>query len=142
MKKIAFLLVVAVALMGSGCNSNSNSKSGDQGERGPGNFNSEAMVDRQIEQIKETLDLSKKQEKQMREVLNNGMDKMMEMRNTMKEGGGFEGMREKMQQIREEQNKEVKEILSEEQWLQYDKIAKERRGRWGQGRRGGQGGAE
>jgi len=47
-------------------------------------------------------------------------------------------MREKMQQMREEQNQKIKAVLSEDQFTKYEQIQKERRERMRQG--GGPGG--
>lgn len=124
-------MVIATA-----CNQGSKNNS-NQGN-GPGNFNQEALVDRQMEQLNEALELTAKQEKQMRTVMQEGFETMGKMREEMQNGGGFEGMRERMQELREEQNKKVKTILSEEQWVKYQEIEKERRAQRGQGRRGGQ----
>lgn len=42
------------------------------------------------------------------------MKKMSEWRENIRDGGGMEGMREKMMEVREEQNKKMKEILTNE----------------------------
>jgi Spy/CpxP family protein refolding chaperone len=47
-------------------------------------------------------------------------------------------MREKMQQMREEQNQKIKAVLSEEQFTKYEQIQQERRERMRQNG-GGQG---
>jgi hypothetical protein len=47
--------------------------------------------------------------------------------------GDFEAMRPAMVELRDNQNAELKEILSEEQFAQYQKWQKENRGRRGRG---------
>jgi hypothetical protein len=137
MKKVVFSFMVLVAVLATACNNqSSNSSSGDSSggdrEGGRGNFNAEEMVDRQMSQMKETLDLSGKQEKQMRAIIMDGFDEMQKMREQA--GDNREGMREQMQKMREEQNVKIKAILSEEQLEKYNTYEEERRGRRGQGR--------
>jgi len=145
MNRIVFVIMVLVAALATSCNQGSKSNSqqnfGPGGGMGPGNFDPEAMIDRQISEMKETLDLSGKQEKQMRALMEENFENMSKMREEMQgNGGGFEGMREKMQKVREEQDQKVKEILSDEQWEKYQTMQEERRARRGQGRPDGQGG--
>lgn len=138
MKKIFYSLVVVFFMVAVSCNQGSNSGStfmngGDRGGMGPGNFDPEAMIDRQMDQMKETLELTGDQEDQIRDILVKGSENMQAMREEMREGGGgFEGMRESMQQMREEQDSKIKEILSEEQWLSYEAMQEEMRSRRGQ----------
>lgn len=136
MNRIVFSVLVLVIALATSCNqsSNSNSQSDSQstGGMGGGNFNPEEMVERQMAEMKETLNLSDKQEKQMRELILENFDDMSKMRE--KSGGDREAMREQMQQLREEQNNKTKEILSDEQWEKYQTFQEERRGRRGQGR--------
>lgn len=136
MNRIVFSVLVLVIALATSCNqsSNSNSQSGSEsgGGMGRGNFNPEELVDRQMTEMKETLDLSGKQEKQMRELMLENFDNMSKMRE--KSGGDREAIREQMQQLREEQNNKIKEILTEEQWEKYEAFEAERRSRRGQGR--------
>lgn len=107
---------------------------------GPGNFDPSAFIDRQMDQMKESLDLSSDQEKQIREILTNGSESMQKMREEMRNSGDdFEGMRENMQKMREEQNSKLKAILSDEQWEKYEVMQEEMRSRRGD-RMGGPGG--
>lgn len=103
------------------------------GER---NVNPEEMAKRQTEQIKEAVGLDAKQEKQVYDLNLEAGKKMRELREK-NQGGGFEGMREKMQEIRAEQDKKMKEILSEAQWEKYQKYQEERRSQWQNRRPGG-----
>ncbi len=100
---------------------------------GPGNFDQEAFIDRQMDQMKESLDLTSDQEKQIRDILTEGSENMQGMREEMRNGGGdFEGMRERMQEMREEQDAKIKTVLTEEQWGKYEVMQEEMRARRGQ----------
>lgn len=136
MKRIVFSIMTVAAMLLAACNQGNNS--GSQQNRGPGDFNVEERVNNQIEDLDELLDLTKSQETQMHDVLMETMEKMLQAREDMRNSGaGFEGMREKMQEIGQEQNGKIKEILTEEQWPKYEEYEKERRSRRGQGRQGG-----
>jgi hypothetical protein len=108
------------------------------GGMGGGNFDPAAYIDRQMEELKEGLQLSEDQEKQMRDILTTGAETMRKAREGMQDGGDREAMREKMQQMREEQNQKIKAVLSEEQFTKYEQIQQERRERMRQNG-GGQG---
>lgn len=135
MNKSIFSFLVLIAVLVTACNQGSRNNS--QPSSGPGGFNTEDMVNRQIEGLDEAVNLSNDQEKQVREIYMDSMDDMMKMREQMRDGGDREGMREQMQQAREEQNEKMKKILSEEQWEKYLAYEEERRSRRGQGRPGG-----
>lgn len=92
------------------------------------NINPEDMAKRQTEQLKEAVGLNEKQEKQVYELNLQTSKKMRAMRDEM-QGGGFEGMREKMNELRTEQNKKMKTILTDAQWKKYEKYQEERRER-------------
>lgn len=143
MKKIFYSLLVLMMVLSVSCNQSSQNNSQPAsggfggGGNGPGNFDPQAMLDRQMEQMKERLNLKDDQEKQIRDIMAQGFDEMRKMREEMRDGGGggnFEGMREQMQQMREEQNKKIKAILSENQWYEYEAMQEEMRSRRGQGR--------
>ncbi len=102
---------------------------------GQRNFDPEEMAKRQTEQIKEAVGLDAKQEKQVYD-LNLETGKKMRAMREENQGGGFEGMREKMGELRTEQDKKMKEILTEAQWKKYEKYQEERRSQRGQGRPG------
>lgn len=112
------------------------------GGMGGGNFDPAAFVDRQMEELKEGLQLSDDQEKQVREIITAGFETMREAREGMQDGGDREAMREKMQAMREEQTQKIKAVLSEEQFAKYEQIQAERRERMRQGGFGGQGGPQ
>jgi len=102
-----------------------------QDRRGRGNFDPEEMAKRQTEQIKEAVGLDSNQEKKVYELKLETGKKMSELREEMQGAGGFEGMREAFGKIREEENKKMKEILTEKQWIEYEKWQEERRERRG-----------
>ena len=99
------------------------------------NFDPKERAKQTTERLKEALGLNKDQEKKVYEIQLQGNKKMAEMREEMQGGGGFEGMREKMTQFREEQNKEMKKVLSKDQWAKYEKYLEQRRSRRGDGQR-------
>lgn len=136
MKRLGFLTMAFVMAFFMSCNQGS--KSNQQPAFGPGNFDPQAFVDRQMEELKEGLDLSRDQEKKVREIIEAGSETMRKAREGMQDGGDREAMREKMQQMREEQNQKIKAVLSEEQFVKYEQIQQERRERMRQG--GGFGG--
>ncbi|MEN8116775.1 MAG: hypothetical protein ABFS16_07330 [Bacteroidota bacterium] len=122
MKKLGLLLIIAI--LGTTVAMAQN--------RGQRSFDPEEMAKRQTESLKEVLDLKKDQEKKVYELnLKAGKD-MTKARE--KAGGDREAMYEKMREIRDEQNKEMKKILSDSQWKKYEKYLEERRQRRGQGR--------
>jgi Spy/CpxP family protein refolding chaperone len=103
---------------------------------GQRNFDPEAMAKRQTEQIKEAVGLDAKQEKQVYD-LNLETGKKMRTLREENQGAGFEGMREKMGELRAEQDKKMKEILTDAQWKKYEKYQEERRAQWRDRRPGG-----
>jgi translation elongation factor EF-G len=98
-----------------------------QGQR---DFNPEEMAKRQTERLDEELDLSADQEKKVYEINLESGKKMMEIRNAS-QNGGSDSVREKMGEIREQQNEKMKEVLTESQWKLYEKYLEERRERRG-----------
>jgi len=126
MKKILFVFMVSILVT---------TISYAQNRGGQRNFDPEEIAKRQTEELKETLDLKKDQEKKVYELnLKNGK-KMAEMRQNS--DGDREAMRASFMKLREEQNKEMKKILSDTQYKKYEKYLEERRNRrgGGQGRR-------
>ena len=121
MKRTVFLVMVLVSALVISCNNGGNNSRqmpfGNGGGMGPGNFDPQAMVDRMVDDMDENLDLSKKQEEKIRKIMEENFESMANMREEMQDSGaGFEGMREKMQKVREEQDNKMKEVLSDEQW--------------------------
>ncbi|MBN1924560.1 MAG: hypothetical protein JW798_01885 [Prolixibacteraceae bacterium] len=107
---------------------------------GPGQFDPEEMVKRQTEQMVEDLSLNDDQTKKVEAINRKYGEKTREMFQSAQ--GNFEGMREKMETIREEKNGELKAVLTEDQYNKYIEIEKkrmeERRNRWREGGQQGQ----
>lgn len=97
---------------------------------GQRNMNPEESAKRQTEQIKEAVGLDAKQEKQVYELNLETAKKTNAMFEGM-QGGGFEGMREKMTEVRAEQDKKMKAILTADQWKKYEKYQADRQSRFG-----------
>ncbi len=106
----------------------------------PGNFDPEAMIQRQVDQIKEACDLTDEQVPQVKAVVKKYNEKMMEMFQGMGPDGDREAMREKMTQNRENQTNEIKEILTDEQDAKYDAFLEEQAERFRNRGGGGFGG--
>ena len=138
--------MAVVMVFGVSCNKLQKTNQQEQQQMGPGggmgggNFDPAAFVDRQMEELKEGLELSDDQEKQVREIILAGFETMRTALEGMQDGGDREAMREKMQQMRDEQTAKIKAVLSEEQFVKYGKIQEERRERMRQG--GGFGGPQ
>jgi len=107
--------------------------------QGPRNFDPKEMAKRQTEELTKTLDLNKDQAKKVLELNTKMGEKRSAMFQEMRDGGGDrEAMREKNAKMQEEQNAEMKKILTEDQYKKYEKYLEERRAQRGQGRPGGQ----
>ena len=128
MKKLGLLFMIVV--LGS-------TISMAQNRSGQGNYDPEETAKKQTEVLKKELDLNKEQEKKVYEVVLDGAYKIDKMRKEMQTSGSREGMREKFGEMRKEQNKEMKKILTDDQYKKYEKYLEERRARRGQGGGGG-----
>ena len=115
MKKIGFLLIALImgTLVGTAQNWQ--------------NSTPEEMAKRQTDQIKEKCGLDKAQEKKVYDLQLESSKKMAKMREEMQGGGDRNSMRDKMAKIRDEQNKEMKKILTADQYVKYEKYLEERR---------------
>jgi hypothetical protein len=88
----------------------------------------EEMAKRQTEQIKEKCGLDKDQEKKVYDLSLKSGKEMAKLRSEMQGGGGpNDAMREKMTKMRDDQNKEMKKILTADQYVKYEKYLEERR---------------
>jgi biopolymer transport protein ExbB/TolQ len=99
------------------------------------NFDPEEMAKTQTAQIKEKCKLDAAQEKKVHDLLLTNGKKIQVEREKMMAAGGppSDEMRAKMQKIRDEQNAEMKKILTAEQYVQYEKYLEERRAQRQQG---------
>lgn len=115
MKKIRFLLIALI--MGTTVSMAQNWQSATP----------EEMAKSQTEQIKKACDLDKDQEKKVYDLSLKSGKEMAKMRSEMQGGGDRDAMREKMGKVRDEQNKEMKKILTADQYTKYEKYLEERR---------------
>ncbi|MEZ5102919.1 MAG: hypothetical protein R2757_00360 [Draconibacterium sp.] len=122
MRKIGFLLIAI--LMGTTIS---------MAQPGGQRMAPEERAKQQTAELKEALGLDKTQEKKVYDLNLETGKKMQKMREEMGGQGFSDEMREKMQAMREETNKEMKKILTDEQYKKYEKYLEERRARRGQG---------
>ncbi len=129
MKKLGFLVLFAILFATVGMAQNRMS-----------DFDPKEMAKRQTDELTKALSLNKDQEKKVLDLNLKAAEKMSALRDEAMNGGGDrDAMREKMMNSREEQNKEMKKILTEAQYKKYEKYLEERRGGMrGQGGTGGQ----
>jgi len=120
MKKLGLLLMIVI--LGTTVSMAQN--------RGGQNSTPEERAKSQTAELKELLDLKKDQEKKVYDL---NLKTGKEMAALRSGGGDREGMREKYGKMREESNKEMKKILTEDQYKKYQKYQQERRERRGQG---------
>jgi len=129
MKRLAFLLVAV--LIGT-------TVAMAQNRGGQRQFDPEEMAKRQTEQFKTELELNDTQAEKMEKVLLNSYNEMTALRQEMTGEEDRTKMREKMTEWRANQQKELKKILTDEQFAKYEKLMEERRanrrGRPGGGR--------
>lgn len=129
MKKLSLVLLTLVAFTVVTVAQNRSQRDFDPKER----------AKRQTEELTKELDLNKDQQKKVLEMNEKYSEKMSAMFEDMRSGGGDrEAMREKMGKLRDEQNKEMKKILTEDQYKKYEKYLEERRSRRGSGGSGRQ----
>jgi hypothetical protein len=95
-------------------------------QRGGQNVDPKERAKSQTEQLKKALDLDKDQEKKVYELNLKAGKEMAEMRKDMQGGGGDrDAMRKKFGAMREKQNKEMKKVLSDDQYKKYLKNQEE-----------------
>jgi len=88
----------------------------------------EEMAKKQTADIKEKCGLDKDQEKKVYDLSLKSGKEMAKMREGMQGGGGpSDEMRAKMTKMRDDQNKEMKKILTADQYVKYEKYLEERR---------------
>lgn len=124
MKKIGILMMVLVMATFFANAQNWGGGGGQQRE-----FNPEEMAKRQTAEIKEKCGLNADQEKKVYELNLASGKKMAKMREEMMAAGGppSDDMREKMRKMREDQNAEMKKILTADQYTKYQAYQEERR---------------
>lgn len=136
MNRFSFFVMAILMVFSVSCNKIKQNNQEQQQQMGPGgmggsgNFDPQVFIDRQMEELKEGLQLSEDQEKQVREILTAGSESMRKIREEMQGGeGDRDAMREKMGKMREEQTEKLKTVLSGEQFAKYEQIQAERRER-------------
>lgn len=123
MKKLGLLLMIVV--LGTTMSIAQN--------RGGQRMDPEERAKQTTAELKETLDLKKDQEKKVYEL---NLKANKEMTAAWQDADGDrEVMREKMGKVRDNTNKEMKKILSDDQYTKYEKFLEEKRQQRGQ--RGG-----
>ncbi|KAA3611289.1 MAG: hypothetical protein D8M58_15075 [Calditrichaeota bacterium] len=81
----------------------------------------------QIKNLKENLELTDEQVEKIKPILEKQREQMQEMRDNF--DGERSEMREAMTEIREETDKKINEVLTDEQKEKYQEIQEERRSR-------------
>ncbi len=110
-----------------------------QGER-TGRPSMEEMQKRQLVQMKEALTLTGDQVEKVKVINEEAGKKYRAIFEKREPGQDLSAMREKMTEIRKEQNKKLKEVLTEEQYKKWTKIQEERM--QNRQNRGGNGGTQ
>ncbi|HCC71330.1 MAG TPA: hypothetical protein DEQ09_09305 [Bacteroidales bacterium] len=101
---------------------------GQQRGQGMRNMDPEQNADRQLNQMKEIIKLkNNKEEKALKEVFLKYAKERQKMFDSMTRGGNPGANREKMQELTNKQNKELKSILGEERFTIYDNKMQELR---------------
>jgi len=106
----------------------------------------EERAKQQTERLSERLKLTADQKTKLEAIFLTQGKSMDSLRNAVGQGGDRQAMFQKMQPLREQTDKKVASVLTEDQQKEYKKLQEENRARMGggggQGRRGGQGGQE
>lgn len=101
---------------------------GQQRGQGMRNQDPDEMAKNQLEQMKEIIKLKNdKEEKALKEVFVKYSKERQKMFSSMQRGGEPGANREKMQELLNKQNEELKKILGEERFTTYDKKMQELR---------------
>jgi hypothetical protein len=98
------------------------------------------MLQHQLNGINEAVTLTDEQKVKVKEILQSNFEKMDKMFETMRKSGerpDWEKMRTKMEELRKNETKAIKAILSKEQLPKYEKYVKEREERMKKGPGGG-----
>ncbi len=99
-----------------------------------GNFDPVKSAEKQTAELKKLLDLSGDQETKVYEIVLKGANKIAEMREEMQSGNGSrEEMRANFTKMRKDQSKEMKKVLTEDQYVKYEKFMEEKKAQRGQG---------
>lgn len=118
----------------SAANEEAKSERRGEGRRGQGRRGNPEERQKRQDELYAQLNLSEVQKTKVTEINENYRVKMQEMRKNS--NGDREGMRESMMKMREEQNAELKNIMTAEQFEKFTAIQKAQREKRGRGRRG------
>lgn len=124
MKKISIMLVAMFAIMFA-ANAQEGRPQRTEGER-PGRPSMEEMQKRQLESMKEALTLTDDQVAKVKVINEEAGKKNRALFENREPGQDRSVMREKMTEIRNEQNKKLKKVLTEEQYTKWTKMQEER----------------
>ena len=127
MKKIGFLMLMFVIAVTAG---KAQPGQGGRGSGQPRQFNPEEMAKRQTQEIGEAVQFTQGQEAKVNDLNLKYAKKRQEMRS----GGSFrdmddaarQEMRKKMEALDTEKSKEMKQILTADQYVKYEKYLKDR----------------
>ena len=100
----------------------------------PRSMDPERMTERQVKDMKETLDLNADQETKIKEICLKYNKQIKEKSENA--SGNRETLRTEMQKINDAKNAEIKEVLTPEQNKKWETVQKEREKERGQNRRG------
>jgi Spy/CpxP family protein refolding chaperone len=94
--------------------------------------------DEQLKRMTKDLDLTADEQAKIKPILVDEQKKMEDLRNDS--GGDRQAMRQKMMQIRQDGNDQVRTLLDDKQKEKFDKLEQQREGRMHDRRGGGPGG--
>lgn len=119
MKKGVLFFIICFAM--AACHSNSGRSAADE------HFSPEQQADKMLERMSEELKLTVQQQKEVKAWLITSQQKRKKILEEKK--GERKNMREIVRKHREEMTEQLKKILTEEQYRQYERYEKERRTR-------------
>ena len=111
---------------------------GGGGQRG-GGPRGMMSPDDQLKRLTKELDLTADQRSKIKPILVDTQKKIEDVRDNSS-NGDRQAMREKLMQIRQDNNDQIRALLNDSQKEKYDKIQEQREDRMGGSRRGGSGG--
>lgn len=110
----------------------------ENGESGPRRGGNEGNREEYLAMTK-SLNLNAEQEIQFEAINSSFQSKMQKKREEARSSGSFEGMREEMRTLRDQQNGAIKNLLTEKQFEIYNAFIEAQRAKRGERRGGGRG---
>jgi Spy/CpxP family protein refolding chaperone len=129
-----FLLLLAVPMIAT----NAPAEAYQGGGYGGGGSRGPMSPDEQLKRMAKDLDLTADEQTKIKPILVDEQKKMEDLRNDA--GGDRQAMRQKMMQIRQDRNDQVRALLDEKQKEKFDKMEQQREDRMQNHRGGGPGG--